>query len=86
MLEGLHPVSPTHLMRLETSERAARKVGDHFGLEYWRKQDAAKAFPKEFWRAVCDAGLCGAALPTAVIYILLGRFFIRGILAGSIKG
>ena len=34
---------------------AARKVGDRFGLEYWRKQDAAKAFPKEFWRAVCDA-------------------------------
>jgi ABC-type glycerol-3-phosphate transport system permease component len=27
-----------------------------------------------------------AALPTAVIYILLGRFFIRGILAGSVKG
>ncbi len=26
---------------------AARKVGDHFGLEYWRKQDAAKQFPKE---------------------------------------
>ena len=44
----------------------ARKVGDHFGLEYWRKQDAAKAFPKEFWLAVCDAGLCGAALPTEV--------------------
>jgi acyl-CoA dehydrogenase len=45
---------------------AARKVGDRFGTEYWRKQDAAKAFPKEFWLAVCDAGLCGAALPTAV--------------------
>ncbi|OZA91497.1 MAG: hypothetical protein B7X57_10130, partial [Erythrobacter sp. 34-65-8] len=29
-------------------------------------QDAAKAFPKEFWRAVCEAGLCGAALPTEV--------------------
>ena len=45
---------------------AARKVGDRFGTEYWRKQDAAKAFPKEFWLAVCDAGLCGAALPVAV--------------------
>lgn len=45
---------------------AARKVGERFGTEYWRKQDAAKAFPKEFWLAVCDAGLCGAALPTAV--------------------
>jgi acyl-CoA dehydrogenase len=41
----------------------ARKVGERFGLEYWRKQDAAKAFPAEFWRAVCDAGLCGVALP-----------------------
>ncbi|HEY8711101.1 MAG TPA: acyl-CoA dehydrogenase family protein, partial [Burkholderiaceae bacterium] len=45
---------------------AARKVGDRFGLEYWRKQDAAKAFPKEFWLAVCESGLCGAALPTEV--------------------
>ncbi|MCW5656775.1 MAG: acyl-CoA/acyl-ACP dehydrogenase [Burkholderiaceae bacterium] len=44
---------------------AARKVGDRFGTEYWRKQDAAKAFPKEFWLAVCDAGLCGAALPVS---------------------
>jgi glucose/mannose transport system permease protein len=26
------------------------------------------------------------ALPTLVIYILLGRFFIRGMLAGSMKG
>ena len=43
---------------------SARKIGDRFGLEYWRKQDAAKAFPTEYWRAVCDAGLCGVALPT----------------------
>lgn len=42
----------------------ARAVGDRFGLEYWRKQDEAKAFPKDYWRAVCEAGLCGAALPT----------------------
>jgi len=41
----------------------ARAVGDRFGLDYWRMQDAAKAFPKEYWQAVCDAGLCGAALP-----------------------
>ena len=32
------------------------------------------------------AGAVIAALPTALIYILLGRFFIRGILAGSVKG
>ena len=41
----------------------ARRTGERFGLDYWRKKDAAKEFPKEFWRAVCDAGLCGAALP-----------------------
>ena len=32
------------------------------------------------------AGSVLAALPTALIYILLGRFFIRGMLAGSMKG
>ena len=43
---------------------AARQVGDRFGLDYWRQQDASKSFPTEYWRAVCDAGLCGVALPT----------------------
>lgn len=43
---------------------SARQIGERFGLDYWRKQDAAKAFPAEYWKAVCDAGLCGAALPT----------------------
>lgn len=43
---------------------AARQVGDRFGLDYWRQQDASKSFPSEYWRAVCDAGLCGVALPT----------------------
>ena len=37
------------------------------------------------WNVVM-AGAVVAALPTAIIYILLGRFFIRGILAGSVKG
>lgn len=41
----------------------ARKVGDHFGLDYWREHDAKKSFPAEFWKAVCDAGLSGVALP-----------------------
>lgn len=44
----------------------ARQVGERFGGDYWRKQDQAKAFPKAFWKAVCDAGLCGVALPEAV--------------------
>jgi len=41
----------------------ARKVGDQFGLDYWRNLDAKKSFPAEFWSAVCEAGLCGVALP-----------------------
>lgn len=32
------------------------------------------------------AGAFLAALPTLVVYIVLGRYFIRGLLAGSIKG
>lgn len=37
------------------------------------------------WNVVM-AGSVIAALPTLLIYILLGRFFIRGMLAGSMKG
>ncbi|MCG3212328.1 MAG: L-arabinose transport system permease protein AraQ [Anaerolineae bacterium] len=37
------------------------------------------------WNVVM-AGAVVAALPTAMIYILLGRYFIRGLLAGSVKG
>jgi glucose/mannose transport system permease protein len=37
------------------------------------------------WTVVM-AGAVVAALPTLVVYVLLGRFFIRGLLAGSMKG
>jgi len=37
------------------------------------------------WNVVM-AGSVLAALPTLVIYVLLGRFFIQGMLAGSMKG
>jgi glucose/mannose transport system permease protein len=37
------------------------------------------------WNVVM-AGAVIAALPTALIYIFLGRFFVRGLLAGSVKG
>jgi glucose/mannose transport system permease protein len=37
------------------------------------------------WNVVM-AGAVVAALPTALIYVLLGRYFIRGLLAGSVKG
>ncbi|TGG88698.1 carbohydrate ABC transporter permease [Geotoga petraea] len=32
------------------------------------------------------AGALVAALPTLIVYIILGRYFIRGLLAGSVKG
>ena len=41
----------------------ARKVGEKFGLDYWREHDKNKEFPKEFWKEVCDAGIGGITLP-----------------------
>jgi acyl-CoA dehydrogenase len=41
----------------------AAKVGEKYGLEYWRDLDARKAFPRELWQSVCSAGLAAAALP-----------------------
>ncbi|CAM3766281.1 acyl-CoA dehydrogenase family protein [Bordetella tumulicola] len=43
---------------------SARQLGERFGTEYWRKIDAQKAFPTECWKAICEAGLCGVALPS----------------------
>ena len=43
----------------------AQRVGSKFGVDYWRDKDAAHAFPAEAWQAICDAGLCGVALPEA---------------------
>jgi glucose/mannose transport system permease protein len=37
------------------------------------------------WNVVM-AGAVVAALPTALVYIFLSRFFVRGLLAGSVKG
>src|SRR5215218_5973570 len=37
------------------------------------------------WTVVMAAAVL-SALPTALVYILLGRYFIRGLLAGSMKG
>jgi len=37
------------------------------------------------WNVVM-AGTLIAAVPTLIIYIILGRYFIRGLLAGSVKG
>lgn len=40
----------------------ARRIGQEYGLDYWRGLDAEKKFPSEFWKAVCEAGLCGVAI------------------------
>jgi glucose/mannose transport system permease protein len=32
------------------------------------------------------AGALLVALPTLLVYIFLGRYFLRGLLAGSLKG
>jgi acyl-CoA dehydrogenase len=41
----------------------ARRVAEQFPVKYWAEKDRDHAFPTELWQAVCDAGLCGAALP-----------------------
>ena len=52
-------LSNEHTLLIDT----ARKVGEKYGLDYWRKCDEEKRFAAEFWQAVCDAGLAGVALP-----------------------
>ena len=32
------------------------------------------------------AGAILAALPTLIVYIVSGRYFVRGLMAGSVKG
>lgn len=41
----------------------ARRVGEKYGLDYWRTQDADKAFPSDFWKEVCEVGIGGITLP-----------------------
>lgn len=52
-------LSQEHALLAET----ARKVGEQFGLDYWRERDAKKEFASDFWDGVCAAGLAGVALP-----------------------
>jgi acyl-CoA dehydrogenase len=44
-------------------KETARRVGERFGLDYWLAKDREHAYPAELWNAVCEAGLCGIALP-----------------------
>jgi acyl-CoA dehydrogenase len=41
----------------------ARRVGEKYGLDYWHECDTRKAYPAEAWKAICEAGLAGVALP-----------------------
>ena len=41
----------------------ARRIGEEYGLDYWRDLDERQAFPTEIWRAIADAGFAGVALP-----------------------
>jgi acyl-CoA dehydrogenase len=43
--------------------KTARQVGEKHGLDYWRELDARKEFPAAIWQDICDAGLCGIAVP-----------------------
>lgn len=47
MLEGLHPNRPTHVMRLATSERAARATTDVIGEMFDPAETAVAAFEAE---------------------------------------
>ena len=46
--------------------------------------DFAGSFSLE-WN-VQMAGALLAALPTLLVFVFLGRYFVRGLLAGSLKG
>ncbi|MSO69705.1 MAG: acyl-CoA dehydrogenase [Alphaproteobacteria bacterium] len=54
-------LSDEQTMMVET----ARQVGADFGLDYWRELDERGAYPSAMWAAICQAGLCGVALPEA---------------------
>ena len=51
-------LTPEQKLMVET----ATKIGEQFGVEYWRDLDAAGDYPSEMWQAICDAGFCGVAL------------------------
>jgi acyl-CoA dehydrogenase len=42
---------------------SARKLGEKFGLEYWRDLDGRKEYPVQMWNEICNAGFCGVTIP-----------------------
>jgi glucose/mannose transport system permease protein len=53
--------------------------------DYRRAEQPGRQFNRRMERAD-GAGALIAALPTLAVYIFLGRFFMRGMLAESLKG
>ncbi len=43
--------------------RQVRTLCDRFPDEYWRRKDAAREFPHDFYAAVAEAGYLGVAIP-----------------------
>ena len=50
---------------LDEIRAAVRKVMRTYGLEYWRKADAEKAFPTEFFETMARTGYFGTFIPEA---------------------
>ena len=42
---------------------SAMKLGEKFGLEYWRDLDGRKEYPFQMWNEICNAGFCGVTIP-----------------------
>jgi len=48
---------------LDEIRAAVRKVMQRFDLEYWRKVDAERAFPREFFETMAETGYFGTFIP-----------------------
>ncbi len=75
-------LSDDQRLMLETAAR----VGSDFGLEYWADCDRRKAFPRECWKAICESGLGGAAIPEAYGGSGLGMFEMALIIESLCEG
>ncbi|MBT3169949.1 MAG: acyl-CoA/acyl-ACP dehydrogenase [Rhodospirillaceae bacterium] len=64
----------------------ATKIGEQFGLDYWRKLDEAGEYPTEMWQAICDAGFCGVALAEEHGGVGLGMLEMALIVEALCKG
>ncbi|MBW2225637.1 MAG: acyl-CoA dehydrogenase family protein [Deltaproteobacteria bacterium] len=60
------PQRPSDSAAEEVRVRAALGPAlQRFGADYWREQDAAKAFPAEFFDTIGEAGYFGTFIPQA---------------------